>query len=94
LEELASTCPGNLTGADLYALCSDALLIAIRDQVVFYEKMDPVKLEQLKKQDITVEVLVEQKHFSEALSKLTPSVSFDELKRYEELATKYTIKKK
>jgi SpoVK/Ycf46/Vps4 family AAA+-type ATPase len=82
-----------LTGADLYALCSDALLIAIRDQVSVYEKMEPAKLEQLKKQDVAVDVVVEQKHFLEALKRLTPSVSFEELKRYQEMADKYTLKK-
>lgn len=33
LEKIAEACPNNLTGADFYALCSDAMLNAIRDQV-------------------------------------------------------------
>ena len=37
LEVLASKCPANLTGADLYALCSDAMLTALRKQVAQLE---------------------------------------------------------
>ena len=33
LSVVASRCPSNLTGADLYALCSDATLIALRRQI-------------------------------------------------------------
>ena len=33
LMSLAQQCPVNLTGADLYALCSDAMLTALRRQV-------------------------------------------------------------
>lgn len=33
LEVLASKCPVNLTGADLYSLCSDAMLTALRKQI-------------------------------------------------------------
>ena len=33
LEEIAARCPPNLTGADLYSLCSDAMLTALRKQI-------------------------------------------------------------
>ena len=33
LEEVVDNCPKNLTGADFYALCSNALLSAIRRQI-------------------------------------------------------------
>ena len=38
LEVLATQCPVNLTGADLYALCSDAMLTALRKQVAELDK--------------------------------------------------------
>eukprot|EP01122_Echinamoeba_exundans_P011318 TRINITY_DN4451_c5_g1_i1.p1 TRINITY_DN4451_c5_g1~~TRINITY_DN4451_c5_g1_i1.p1 ORF type:complete len:1253 (-),score=251.64 TRINITY_DN4451_c5_g1_i1:282-4040(-) len=93
ISELASTCPGNLTGADMYALCSDALMAAIRDGVASMEKLDKKEIEELKKSDKNVDVVVEQRHFLEALEKLTPSVSFEELERYEALAAKFTKKR-
>lgn len=37
LEEVAEKCPPNLTGADLYALCADAMLCAIRRKITAYE---------------------------------------------------------
>lgn len=90
IPDLASACPGNLTGADLYALCSDALVVAIRDRVSSMEQLDKKEIEEMKKQDTSVDVLVEQNHFLEALKKLTPSVSFEELERYQQLAAKFT----
>ena len=33
LEEFVTTCPENLTGADFYALCSDAMLHSIKRQI-------------------------------------------------------------
>jgi len=33
LQVLATQCPANLTGADLYALCSNATLTALRRQI-------------------------------------------------------------
>jgi len=39
LDKVAEACPNNLTGADFYALCSDAMLNAIRDQVNQLEEL-------------------------------------------------------
>jgi SpoVK/Ycf46/Vps4 family AAA+-type ATPase len=77
----------------MYALCSDALMVAIRDSVASMEKLDKKELEELKKSDKNVDVVVEQQHFLEALKKLTPSVSFAELEKYEALAAKFTKKR-
>ena len=38
LEDLANNCPANLTGADLYALCSDAMLASMRKKICELEK--------------------------------------------------------
>ena len=37
LTVIAKSCPANLTGADLYSLCSDAMLIALRRQIGLLE---------------------------------------------------------
>ena len=92
LPALAQACPSNLTGADLYALCSDALLIAIRSQVSSLQHLGKDKLEQFKKDDVEFPVVVEQAHFWDALDHLTPSVSFEELHRYKEMALKFQNK--
>ena len=33
LEEIARACPTNLTGADLYSLCTDAMLATLRKHI-------------------------------------------------------------
>lgn len=37
LTVVAKNCPANLTGADLYSLCSDAMLMALRRQIDMME---------------------------------------------------------
>lgn len=89
LQEIAELCPTNLTGADMYALCSDAHVIAVAEEVDNLEKGDPSVIEQLRKSDTTKKVIVKQVHFTKALENLTPSVSKEELKRYELLAKQF-----
>lgn len=38
MQVLATQCPANLTGADLYALCSNATLTALRRQIEIMEQ--------------------------------------------------------
>jgi peroxin-6 len=40
---VVNQCPTNLTGADFYALCSDALMHAIREQVEKLEEEGIIK---------------------------------------------------
>lgn len=42
LKEVSRNCPTNLTGADLYSLCSDAMLTALRRQIDLMEASKPV----------------------------------------------------
>lgn len=37
MADIARQCPANLTGADLYSLCSDAMLAALRRQIAILE---------------------------------------------------------
>ncbi|BFZ12137.1 hypothetical protein BsWGS_15176 [Bradybaena similaris] len=75
LESVAERCPGNLTGADLYALCADAMLCAIRRKINAFESGELEK-------DEAVEV--NEEDFSKALESLVPSVSEEELEKYEQ----------
>ncbi|OLL24791.1 Peroxisomal biogenesis factor 6, partial [Neolecta irregularis DAH-3] len=97
LEKLAEKCPLNLTGADLYALCSDAILKSMsrmaslvdfkikKDNIpsttFFFEKVAT-------KEDIRV--VVGQEDFEEALKGLVPSVSEKELLHYKMIQQKFT----
>ena len=74
LRDLAASCPAHVTGADLYALCSEALLEAVRRLV----QRSEVREEDEK-------LVVSSEHFQWALSRLTPSVSEAELQRYQKL---------
>lgn len=38
LQKLAERCPDHLTGADLYALCADAMLTSLRRQIQYMEE--------------------------------------------------------
>lgn len=40
LEDVAALCPANLTGADFYALCSDAMLQSVKRKVELLEQGD------------------------------------------------------
>lgn len=92
LLEIAKMCPINLTGADLYALCSDAMSIAIKSQIEALKSLSQEKLDQLKKDETTMNVTLEQSHFVTALQQLTPSVSMEELERYKEMANRFQKK--
>ncbi len=80
LELLVNSLPLNLTGADLYALANDALMIAVG------EFIGANKNENLQ---AVPKIVVENKHFVEALKKLKPSVSFQELKHYQDLQSRF-----
>ncbi|XP_015599524.1 peroxisome assembly factor 2 [Cephus cinctus] len=86
LEKIVEQLPVNLTGADLYAVCSDAWLLAVRriftnnaDQKYFREAAFKEHV------DFNDGITVTLKDFLEAIRNLAPSVSREELKRYEKL---------
>ncbi|EDO48602.1 predicted protein [Nematostella vectensis] len=77
LEEFANKLPLNLTGADLYAMASDALLQAMRR--IIQETGGNADAAE----DAVIEVCLAD--FCVALQNLTPSVSFQELERYKQI---------
>uniref|UniRef100_A0ACB8G9J0 Uncharacterized protein n=1 Tax=Sphaerodactylus townsendi TaxID=933632 RepID=A0ACB8G9J0_9SAUR len=74
-------CPSQLTGADLYALCSDAMMSAIKRKVEWIEEgLDTEKSE----------LLLTMDDFVQAATKLQPSVSEPELLRYKLIRQRFT----
>ncbi|KAF1975723.1 peroxisomal biogenesis factor 6 [Bimuria novae-zelandiae CBS 107.79] len=95
LARVASTLPFTYTGADMYALCSDAMLKAITRQAravdekvaaINAERQSPISIayffDHLATEEDTA-VMVREEDFIEAHRELVPSVSADELQHYE-----------
>ncbi|KAK2817557.1 hypothetical protein Q5P01_025748 [Channa striata] len=83
LQELVNRCPAHMTGADLYALCSDAMTAAVKRKIC-------VISEGLDSEDSPVLLSVED--FSTALENFRPSVSDQELLRYRNIQQKLVAK--
>lgn len=99
LPRIASSLPFTFTGADLYALCSDAMLKAVtRSARAIDARVAALNASRAGagKQPVTIagffdhhalpadlEVLVEEEDFDAARRELVPSVSFEELRHYE-----------
>nr|XP_022334212.1 peroxisome assembly factor 2-like isoform X2 [Crassostrea virginica] len=81
LDTLAEKCPSNLTGADYYALCSDAMLNTMKRKIK--------QLEAGKNVD-EKEILVSLEDFDEALENLTPSLTDSEIQRYRQLRESFS----
>jgi peroxin-6 len=87
LEDIVARCPPTLTGADFYALCSDALLCSMKDKIDLLER----GLVEGNPHHEEVPV-VWQKHFELARDRLSPSVSEDELKYYNKVQAQFSQK--
>uniref|UniRef100_A0A4W6G6L5 Peroxisomal ATPase PEX6 n=1 Tax=Lates calcarifer TaxID=8187 RepID=A0A4W6G6L5_LATCA len=83
LQELVHRCPAHMTGADLYALCSDAMTAAIKRKISLIDS--GVDSEESP-------VLLSVEDFSAALENFRPSVSDQELLRYKNIQQKLTVK--
>ncbi|KAH8917086.1 AAA-domain-containing protein [Atractiella rhizophila] len=98
---IAEKCPFNLTGADFYALCSDAMLQAmtrkaeaIERKVAILQQNDSNLTEYRYLSDIAtdeeVAVYVSQADFESALGSLVPSVSEQEMRHYKIVQQKFS----
>uniref|UniRef100_A0A7N6AVW6 Peroxisomal ATPase PEX6 n=1 Tax=Anabas testudineus TaxID=64144 RepID=A0A7N6AVW6_ANATE len=83
LQEVVDRCPAHMTGADLYALCSDAMATAIKRKICLIDAG-------LDSEDSPVLLCVED--FSTALENFKPSVSDQELLRYKNIQQKIVAK--
>lgn len=81
LDTFAEKCPSNLTGADYYALCSDAMLNTMKRKIQQLEAGESVNEK---------EILVSQQDFNEALENLTPSLTDSEIQRYRQLRDSFS----
>ncbi|KXL50398.1 hypothetical protein M433DRAFT_61377 [Acidomyces richmondensis BFW] len=105
LPRIAETLPFTFTGADLYALCSDAMLKAVtRSARLVDEKLAAINAQRLAQGHTKVsvayffdhyasekdtEITVTEDDFLKAKSELVPSVSMDELRHYERVKTTF-----
>lgn len=74
-------CPPALTGADLYALCADAMMAAIKEKIQ--------RLQEGAKEHST-ELVLRMEHLLQAAGRLQPSVSQQELQRYEKIRAQFS----
>ncbi|KAG7705983.1 hypothetical protein KL950_003559 [Ogataea haglerorum] len=103
LNKIAETCPFTYTGADFYALCSDAMLNAMTRTAGTVEKKineynrgrgvgDKIStrfwFDNIAKSEDT-EVLVKAEDFAKARDELVPSVSAEELQHYLSVREKF-----
>ncbi|KAJ3332989.1 peroxisomal assembly protein [Blyttiomyces sp. JEL0837] len=103
LIRVAQACPMNLTGADLYALCSDAMLKAIIRTIDGIETKIKTINSDPNRTEITVpqylenvasqqekQVVVSEEDFMKALAELKPSVSAEDLAHYHDVQKKFS----
>ncbi|KAH1172643.1 peroxisome biogenesis factor 6 isoform X1 [Mauremys mutica] len=80
LSSVLDQCPAQLTGADLYALCADAMMCAVKRKVDWIE-------EGLDTESSALVLTMED--FGQAATRLQPSVSEQELLRYRVIQRKF-----
>ncbi|KAJ8246463.1 hypothetical protein GJAV_G00268110 [Gymnothorax javanicus] len=83
LAAVVERCPARLTGADLYALCSDAMTTAIKRKIRHIG-------EGLDTEESSLTLTAED--FAQALERLQPSVSEQDLARYKLIQQKFSSK--
>ena len=90
LSSVAAGCPPRLTGADLYALCSDAWMIALKRHVAAAE--EPEVNDGSGTGGGVVVVVVQQIDFEIALQSLRPSLHEEDIAHYEAIRDQYAGK--
>jgi len=90
LGEIAGKCPPRLTGADLYALCSDAWMVALKRKVSGGGSGGDEEAEADSADNV---VVVKQIDFETALVKLKPSLSEEDIQKYEFIRDQYAGKR-
>uniref|UniRef100_A0A8C7HU47 Peroxisomal ATPase PEX6 n=1 Tax=Oncorhynchus kisutch TaxID=8019 RepID=A0A8C7HU47_ONCKI len=83
LQDIVERCPPQLTGADIYALCSDAMMSAIKRKIA--RVTDGLDTED-------TPLILSAEDFNQALDCLKPSVSEQELLKYKLIQQKLTAK--
>ncbi|XP_073526287.1 uncharacterized protein [Phyllobates terribilis] len=84
LYSIAERCPPNFTGADLYALCADAWFTAAKRKVSSLGSSGDDDGE-----DGDNDVVIDYDDFMKVLEELAPSLSMEELEKYERLRRQF-----
>ncbi|XP_073415094.1 peroxisome biogenesis factor 6 isoform X1 [Dendrobates tinctorius] len=82
LAHVLQSCPAALTGADLYALCADAMMSAIKDQIRHLQEGAG---------DGAAVLVLRLEHLMQAAERLQSSVSQKELQRYERIHRHFSM---
>ena len=85
LGAVARACPPRLTGADMYALCSSAMMASLREEIEALSRGERGGPDSA----ASTGVVVKMSHFLASLKTVVPSVSEQELKYYESLHSKF-----
>ncbi|KAL4612846.1 peroxisome biogenesis factor 6 [Arapaima gigas] len=83
LRGIVERCPPQLTGADMYALCSDAMTLAIKRKIALIQEGVDTESSPL---------VLSEEDFLLALERLRPSVSDEELLKYKLLQHRFAEK--
>lgn len=97
LKRVITDLPVNLTGADLYSICSNAWLNAARRILNDINNMqdnlanenNPTRVPEQFNRNVTVELL----DFKEAINNWSPSVSEEEMRRYEKMQKEFSSRR-
>lgn len=84
LERITEQLPNNVTGADLYSVTSNAWLNAVREVLAKHQETEIINKDYSVEEEGVIKdnVIVELRHFSDAIHNLVPSVTDEEIKRY------------
>ncbi|CAD7012178.1 peroxisome assembly factor 2 isoform X2 [Ceratitis capitata] len=86
LNDIAEQLKGDMSGADLYSICSNAWLSAVRRTVDSHHKVGS-GTEQLAAEN----VLVELEDFTKSFNKFVPSISKNDLDYFNQLKSSYSV---
>lgn len=80
LEYISEISHENYSGADIFAVCSLSFTFAMKEYMLSSNV-----------NNLTPKIKVFNKHFLMALNKVQPSLSTEEISKYEQLKRKYTV---
>lgn len=95
LSGVAARCPARFTGADMYALCSDAWMTALRRGIAAAEAAGRPdgSSDGAAAGGEAAAVVVQQSDFYAALDSLQPSLSEEDVRKYERIRDQYEAQK-
>jgi len=101
-DELSILCPVDYSGADIYAVCSQAFTFSLKEYLIIEKQKNNNHITEDKNKFLFFDEEKKQKnfqntiffvnrsHFIKAIERISPSISKEELEKYEELKKKYS----